>query len=55
MVILDDLVGYAKHWNKKISDPVVWPQIALKVKKLKPFISYDQPKIKKLVVDKFSG
>ena len=54
LVILDDMIGFAKHWNKKINDPVVWPQVAMKVKKLKPFLHYDQQKLKKLVVDKFS-
>lgn len=55
MVILDSLIGYTKHWNKKIEDPVVWPQISLKIKKFKPFLSFDQDKLKKLVVDKFSS
>ena len=54
MVILDGLVGYTKHWNKKISDPIVWPRISLKIKKFKPFVNFDQLKMKKLVVDKFS-
>lgn len=54
MVILDSLIGYTKHWNRKISDPIVWPQVSLKIKKFKPFINFDQSKMKKLVVDKFS-
>jgi len=48
------MVGFARHWNKKIDDPIVWPHVALKIKKLKPFLQYDQQKLKKLVVDKFS-
>ena len=54
LAILDDMVGFTKHWNKKITDPVVWPRVAMKVKKLKPFLQYDLQKLKKLVVDKFS-
>ena len=54
LVILDDMIGFAKHWNKKINDPIVWPQVAWRVKKFKPFLQYDQQKLKKLVVDKFS-
>jgi hypothetical protein len=55
MVILDSLISYTKHWNKKIEDPVVWPRVSLKIKKFKPFLSFDQDKLKKLVVDKFSS
>ena len=54
LVILDDMVRFTRHWNKKINDPVVWPQVALKIKKLKPFIVFDSNKLKKMVVDKFS-
>lgn len=53
MVILDSLINYSKHWNKKIEDPVVWPQVFLRIKKLEPFLSFDHDKLKKLVVDKF--
>ncbi len=39
---------------KKISDPVVWPEVYRKIKKYKPFVNFDQQKVKKLVVDKFA-
>ena len=53
MTILEALCGYSRVWNRRINDPVVWPTISLKIKKFKPFVLFDQQKIKKLVVDKF--
>jgi hypothetical protein len=54
MVVLDSLINYTRSWNKKISDPVVWPEVYRKIKKYKPFVNFDQQKVKKLVVDKFT-
>jgi hypothetical protein len=48
------LINYTRSWNKKISDPVVWPEVYRKIKKYKPFVNFDQQKVKKLVVDKFT-
>lgn len=53
MVILDILCGYSRIWSNRIVDPVIWPQLALKIKKYRPFVQFDIPKVKKLVVDKF--
>ena len=54
LVVLDSLINYTRSWNKKISDPVVWPEVYRKIKKYKPFVNFDQQKVKKLVVDKFT-
>jgi hypothetical protein len=47
MIILDDILGYSKHWNKQISDTILWPSIYQKMVKYKPFISYDKFKCRK--------
>ena len=54
LIILDSLVGYMKKWNKRIEENIIWPQVYLKCKKYKPFITYDTDKCKKIVLDKFS-
>lgn len=55
MVILDDLVHYMKKWNRRITDTVLWPQVYLRCKKYKPFFTYDVDKMRKIVLDKFTG
>lgn len=54
MIILDDLVGYMRKWNRRIDDGILWPQVYLKCKKFRPFFQYDRDKMKQLVLDKFS-
>ena len=40
-VVLDQVLSFIKNWNKQIEEKVVWPKIAHKVSKLKPFIKYN--------------
>lgn len=54
LIILNDLCGFTKMWNQKIDDTVIWPELFLKCKKFRPFITYDKEKIRRIVVDKFS-
>ena len=54
LVILNDMCGFFRHWNKHIDDPVIWPMIAKKCKKYKPFLRFEKDKLKQIVVDKFA-
>ena len=40
-VVLDQVLSFIKNWNKEIKENIVWPKIAHKVAKLKPFIKYN--------------
>ena len=53
LVILVDMTGCFKHWNKCMKDDPVWDSISLKIVKYRPFLNYDVDKIKSIVVDKF--
>jgi len=55
VIILDDLCGFFRHWNKNIEEDVIWPMVYRKCKKYRPFLKYDKDKLKQIVVDKFSG
>jgi len=55
LIILDDLVGCFKKWNKKIDENVLWPQLYLKCRKYKQFFEYDRSKLKQVVLNKFSN
>lgn len=54
MIILDDLVGYMKKWDKLIDERILWPSIYLKCNKFRPFFQYDRNKMRQIVLDKFT-
>lgn len=53
-IIIQDCVRFFKKWNKQISDPILWPQIAMNCKKLYPFMEYNKDKYCKILHNKFS-
>ena len=53
MIILDDILGIFKYWNKNIEDGVLWPSIYKKCMKYKPFFHYDSFKCRKILKTKF--
>ena len=40
-IVLDQVLSFIKNWNKQIKENIVWPKIAHKVARLKPFIQYN--------------
>jgi hypothetical protein len=55
LVILDDLTGCFKYWDKSINDTIVYPSINKAVKKYKPFLSYDKSKMRQICLDKYTA
>jgi len=53
-IIIQDCVRFFAKWNKQITDPVLWPQIAKNCKKLHPFLGYEKEKYCKILRNKFS-
>ena len=53
-IIIQDCVRFFNAWNKQISDPVLWPTIAMNCKKLYPFLGYDKAKYCAILQNKFS-
>jgi hypothetical protein len=50
IIILSNLLGFIKTWNKDISDPIVWPDIYNTCIKYIPFMEYDIQKLKKIAI-----
>jgi hypothetical protein len=50
MLILDGLVGYLDHWNNDLADDLLWPDLKLKIEKYKPFLTYNQKKMRQIAV-----
>jgi len=55
LIIIDELTGCFKYWEKNIRDTIVFPDINKTVNNYKPFIDYDKAKMKKIVLDKYSN
>lgn len=55
LIIIDDLVKNFSYWEKKIADPIIFPSINRFVGKVRPFIQYDKPKMKTILLDKFQS
>ena len=54
LVILCDITGCMKYWEKNISDNIVFPDINTLVRKYKPFLEYDKAKMRKILLDKYN-
>ena len=52
-VILDSVLSFSKVWSKDIDEKVVWPKIAHTLAKLKPFVLYNETKVKLTMKDVF--
>jgi len=55
LIIIDELTGCFKYWEKTIRDTIVFPDINKTVNNYKPFLDYDKVKMKKIVLDKYSN
>ena len=55
LVILDDLTGCFKYWDKSINDTIVYPSINNIVSKYGPFLNYDKVKMREICIDKYNA
>lgn len=51
LTILNNLLTFFPIWDKRIEDPVLWPNIRDRCLKYSSFIKYDKTKIKQIVKD----
>jgi hypothetical protein len=54
LVIIDDMVHNFSYWERKIADPIIFPQIKRTVEKVRPFVSYDKKRMKTILLEVFS-
>ena len=52
-VILDSILSFSKVWSKEINEKVVCSKIAHTLTKLKPFVLYNETKVKLIMKDVF--
>ena len=53
LVILCDMVGCIRHWNKELKDDFIWQEIENKITKYKPFLHYDKEKVRNICLTNF--
>ena len=49
LVILDDLLGFTKKFDRYYADDIIWPKISRKINKYRPFLKYDKVKMKDIL------
>ena len=49
------LIGKESVFTKKISEPIVWPEVKKKVVKYEPFISLDKNKYKGILINTWNS
>jgi len=52
-VVLDHFLGFTKNWNKEITEKIVWPEISLKVTRVKPFVNFNATECKLIMKEVF--
>ena len=52
LIILDDILKFTKKLNKDITEKVLWPKLFDRMKRYKPFLSYNFTKYKMFLRDK---
>jgi hypothetical protein len=50
-IVLNRYIGFMPKFDKEITDPIVWPDISLKIRKYNPFITVNNEKIKDALKD----
>ena len=53
LIILDDILGYTKLWDRAIGDPILWPAVRMKIVKYKPFVTFDRKKMLEIVKSQY--
>jgi hypothetical protein len=48
LVILDQILGFKKEWDSKLTDPV-WQSVSLRMRKYSPFLNIDVFRYKKIL------
>lgn len=54
IIVIDELTGVFKEWDKKLVDQVFWPTVRHKLKKYRPFLTFKKDVLRQVIVDNFS-
>lgn len=56
LLIINEVTGVFKHWNKKIEDQLIWPELYFNMKKYRTFLTLEGKRDKyiQIIVNHFS-
>jgi hypothetical protein len=52
-VVFEHFLSYVQNYNKEIKERVVWPEVASKITKVKPFINFNATECKLIMKEIF--
>ena len=52
LVIINSLTNFYPHWDKYLTNDLVWKEIRLSIPKYEPFLKFEKEKFKELLLDK---
>ena len=52
-VVFNHYLNFTKNWDKEITEKIVWPEISLKVARVKPFVKFNATECKLIMKDTF--
>lgn len=55
LILLDEFVGFIKKFDKKLGDDYIWSKLSFRLKKLRPFLEFDEEKIKSILKEKLDA
>lgn len=51
IVILDNICHFLDHWDSRLKDDLLWPEVKIMFDKYRPFLVYDKQKFRQITVD----
>lgn len=55
VVILESLTGFMRVADRRVTDTIMWPEISKRIRKYKPFLRFNEKKIKNIVLKVFTS
>ena len=52
-VVLNHFLNFTENWDKEITEKIVWPEISLKVARVKPFVNFNATECKLIMKEIF--
>ena len=52
-IVLNHFLNFVKNWDKEITEKIVWPEISLKVARVKPFVNFNATECKLIMKEIF--
>lgn len=52
VAVMNDFIPFLKKFDEKVSDDILWPKLSSRIRKLRPFLTYNKGKIIEVLTQK---